>query len=205
MFKAYLRVAVPDSAFSVTAMEKRIRGWKLLMAEVERNVFVDRAACETLARTLAENLRQGAGAARSETSIEFHPWDFQPADVGFGHIFLWHGERDRVMSVEHERLLAQALPHCRATVSPQGGHFSILIDHLEEIFLAPSRGTDVEILPEKWLSSSTEACVTWPEAATILTPGHVTVVFPALPLTRSDEASGSSMARRRGWQWLFRK
>ncbi len=81
-------MAVPDSAFSVAAMEKRIRGWKLLMADADADVFVDRAACETLARTLAENLRQGAGDALNEASIELHPWGFQPADVGFGHIFL---------------------------------------------------------------------------------------------------------------------
>jgi pimeloyl-ACP methyl ester carboxylesterase len=123
-------------------MEKRIRGWKLFMADADRAVFVDRAARETLARALAENLRQGAGAARNEASIELQPWGFEPADIGFVRMFLWHGERDRVMPVAPARLLAQALPHCRATFYPQDGHFSVLINHLEEIFLVLSRGTE---------------------------------------------------------------
>jgi pimeloyl-ACP methyl ester carboxylesterase len=140
IFAAYLRIAVSDSATSVAAMERRIRGWKLLMADSDRNLFKDQSALESLACALAENLRQGARAARNEALIGIKPWGFKPADVDFQPVFLWHGERDRIMPAMPARLLAGELPHCQATFYPLDGHFSVLIDHLEEIFLELSRG-----------------------------------------------------------------
>jgi glycine/D-amino acid oxidase-like deaminating enzyme len=108
-------------------MEKRIRGWKLLMADADADVFVDRAACETLARTLAENLRQGAGAARHEASIERFP--------GHSACRCWLRP---CTSLARRTRTRYARCACRATFYPQDGHFSILTNRLEEIFLALS-------------------------------------------------------------------
>ena len=65
--------------------------------------------------------------------MEILPWGFPIEQTTFENIFLWHGERDRVIPVRPARLLAQALPHCRATYYPDEGHFSVLANHAKDI------------------------------------------------------------------------
>lgn len=49
-------------------------------------------------------------------------WGFHPREVG-GEVHLWHGEQDRFVPVEHARVLAAALPRCRARYDADDGHF----------------------------------------------------------------------------------
>ena len=65
-------------------------------------------------------------------------WGFRREEITCTKIFVWHGEANRVMSVVPARLLAQALPHCTVPFSPDEGHFSILVNHAQEIWRALS-------------------------------------------------------------------
>jgi hypothetical protein len=87
---------------------------------------------------MVESRRQGGLANRQEAVELINSWSFQIKQITFEKIFLWHGERDRVMPVEPARCLAQELPRCSATFYPNEGHFSVLMNQAEHIFRALS-------------------------------------------------------------------
>ena len=135
-FDAFLRAAVPDRPQSVAAAERWIRWSTRWMAPTDRAVLRAHGTRVALARAFAESRRQGAEATRREAMNEVRCWGFAIGNIRFENIFLWHGEQDRLTPVAASRLLADALPHCRATIYPHDGHFSTALVHAEEIFVA---------------------------------------------------------------------
>jgi pimeloyl-ACP methyl ester carboxylesterase len=70
-----------------------------------------------------------------EASLIMRPWGF---NVGEIHVptHLWHGEEDRNAPVAMGRDLAQRIPGCAATFFPGEGHFSLMVNHTNEILEA---------------------------------------------------------------------
>ena len=42
-------------------------------------------------------------------------------------VYLWHGEKDRIVPVAMGRRLAAAIPECQAAFPPEHGHFSLIL------------------------------------------------------------------------------
>lgn len=61
------------------------------------------------------------------------PWGFDLADIRI-LVHLWHGEKDRLVPPEMGRYMAQAIPNCRATFYADEGHFSIILNRIQEIW-----------------------------------------------------------------------
>jgi hypothetical protein len=61
------------------------------------------------------------------------PWGFKIEEIAYERIYLWHGARDRFVSVALAQDLAQALPHCSATFYPDEGHLSTPGNHGQDI------------------------------------------------------------------------
>jgi pimeloyl-ACP methyl ester carboxylesterase len=92
-----------------------------------------------LARTMVETARQGASANRREIERLVRPWGFDVRQVKPERMFLWHGEKDRIMPVGPARLLAKRLVDCRAVFYPDEGHFSVLVNRSAELLNALKR------------------------------------------------------------------
>lgn len=86
-----------------------------------------------MAVALAESLRQGVAGNVDEVLILARPWGFAPEDVS-ARLHLWHGGRDRVVPPSHCRYLQERLPWSDCQFHPGDGHFSLVIDHLPQIF-----------------------------------------------------------------------
>ncbi len=134
VFRIGLRLLIGDFASDTEAIAKRIRLWSSWASAADRALLDTPGLRETLVRVIAENVRQGADAARHAMANDLAPWEFEPRRIGFAPIHLWHGEQDRIVSVAVARLLARILPGCQAKFYPGEGHFSVLLTHTEEIF-----------------------------------------------------------------------
>jgi pimeloyl-ACP methyl ester carboxylesterase len=85
--------------------------------------------------SMREAVRQGTRGAGRELWLYSRPWDFDLTTVQ-AEVRLWHGERDVTVPAAMGRRLAAALPRCRAVFLPGEGHFSLPLDHMEEILRA---------------------------------------------------------------------
>ncbi len=85
-----------------------------------------------LIASVREALRQGPGGALQDLVLLARPWGFRLQDISFP-IDLWHGEDDLVVPAEHSRHHASTLPKSRMHFLPAEGHFSLPIEHMDEI------------------------------------------------------------------------
>jgi pimeloyl-ACP methyl ester carboxylesterase len=92
-----------------------------------------------LIASLRESMRQGPGGALQDLRLLARPWGFRSQDIAIP-IDLWHGEDDLVVPPEHSRHQAAALPRSRVRFLPAEGHFSLPIEHMDEILGTLTRG-----------------------------------------------------------------
>ncbi len=85
-----------------------------------------------LTASVRESMRQGPGGAVQDLRVLARPWGFRLQDIVVP-VDLWHGEDDLVVPPEHSRRHAAALPRARMRLLPAEGHFSLPIDHMDEV------------------------------------------------------------------------
>ncbi|MGQ9920951.1 MAG: alpha/beta fold hydrolase [Desulfobacca sp.] len=76
--------------------------------------------------------RQGVQATLEDLAIFSQPWGVPLAEITVP-VYLWHGNRDRVVPVAMGRYLAAQLPTCRARFVPEAGHLWIFEGYNEVI------------------------------------------------------------------------
>lgn len=133
-FRFSLELALPDSARSRAEVEKRLVRLSCWSGMADQKLLRTPEIRARLAQAIVESRLQGARAQRGEAMSEISPWGFSVEKIRFEGIFLWHGEQDRAMPAGPARLLAQALPRCKATFYPGEGHLSVLVNRAKDIF-----------------------------------------------------------------------
>ena len=135
LFRLYLAL-LPDPAADELAMEKQLLRYASYLSEADRKLLQTAALRKQLAQAMAESRRQGSRGNRYEARMLVRYWGFKPEEIAFEKIFLWHGQEDCFMPSAAARLLAQKLPHCTAVFYPGDGHFSVLMEHTQDILNA---------------------------------------------------------------------
>lgn len=86
-----------------------------------------------LKRVLSDSFRGGLRSPATDAVLYSRPWGFRLQDIRMP-VHLWHGEMDRIVPPEMARYMARAIPDCRAVFYPDEGHFSIILNRIEEIW-----------------------------------------------------------------------
>ena len=74
---------------------------------------------------LRDAFQNGAEGWFEDDLVTVRPWAFALDDVR-ADVWLWQGERDRLVPVSHGRYLTGRLPRCKASFLPDDGHVSPL-------------------------------------------------------------------------------
>jgi pimeloyl-ACP methyl ester carboxylesterase len=74
--------------------------------------------------TFGEALRSSIRGASRDAKLYSRPWGFRLEDIA-GSVHLWHGELDRQVLPSVGHSVAEAIPNCHATFSPDDGHISL--------------------------------------------------------------------------------
>jgi pimeloyl-ACP methyl ester carboxylesterase len=88
---------------------------------------------EIFARSAQEAHRSGLDGDAWEWRLYSSPWGFQLRDIRI-EVSLWYGLYDRQAPVGMGRYLHQELTRSRLVEVEDGGHFSTINNHIEEIF-----------------------------------------------------------------------
>ena len=81
-------------------------------------------AASFLERTFVEALRSGIHGASHDAKLYSKPWGFRLEDIA-GSVHLWHGEMDLQVLPSVGHYVAETIPICHATFSPDDGHLSL--------------------------------------------------------------------------------
>ncbi|ABA57657.1 alpha/beta fold hydrolase [Nitrosococcus oceani] len=82
--------------------------------------------------SIQEAFRNGPKGALLDFKLYAHPWGFLLKEINL-NIQLWQGEADATVPLSHARYLAKILPTVQAHYLPNEGHFSLLINHINDI------------------------------------------------------------------------
>jgi pimeloyl-ACP methyl ester carboxylesterase len=105
------------------------------MPPVEAAIFEKPGRLEAFMASGAESMRQGIQGIAWDTHLCARPWDFRLEEISFP-VRLLHGEADLNVPLAVARKVAAAIPGCQATFYPGEGHFSTVLNHLDEVFNA---------------------------------------------------------------------
>lgn len=81
---------------------------------------------------LREGLRQGTRGALLDMALYAREWPFDPAEIT-APVAFWHGDADATVPVCHSHLMAECMPQAKVHILPGEGHFSLPIEHADEI------------------------------------------------------------------------
>ena len=89
-------------------------------------------AAHEIVAEMTEGARQGIDGIVHEAGLYHRDWGFPLGDVAVP-VHVWHGRQDRQAAVAWGQHLAETIPGAILTIVDDGGHFSTLIDHADEI------------------------------------------------------------------------
>ncbi len=132
-FPPFLRISVSLmvrqlSSKPVKGFEKFIEG----LPEPDRLVLSGTNAQELVLASAVEGVRQGSKPLLEEISIYSKFWGFELSDLNVP-ISLFQGEADIDVPASMARYQAELIPNCELNLYPADGHFSLLVNHIDEI------------------------------------------------------------------------
>jgi len=99
---------------------------------------------EFLAIFFKETFCQGSEPTLQEAQLFASPWGFEPSDISYDKIQLYHGSRDSNAPINQIRYMVDRLPHCTLK-EYDTDHFGMaanLDEILDEIFTDKVRGLE---------------------------------------------------------------
>jgi pimeloyl-ACP methyl ester carboxylesterase len=81
---------------------------------------------------LRESFRNGEAGPLLDALLLARPWEIHLSDIKVP-VFLWHGERDRIVPPDVGTRLSGEIPDCRSFFLPEEGHFSLPVRRIREI------------------------------------------------------------------------
>jgi pimeloyl-ACP methyl ester carboxylesterase len=104
-----------------------------MVDEPDRIALKNTELVTVLSDSLREAFRNSLKRPATDVVLYSRPWGFPLNEIDIA-VHLWHGGKDRIVPPEMGRYMAQAIPHCRATFYADEGHFSIILNRIEEIW-----------------------------------------------------------------------
>ncbi len=127
------RISLRYTAYQVRRdPEKMLRRIIHALPDVDKAVFANPEVKTTIRDNIVEAFRGGSSGATWELLLYSRPWGFLLEDIAL-RVNLWHGEKDRSVPPSMGRYQASTIPNCSAIFYPGEGHFSLAINHMEEI------------------------------------------------------------------------
>lgn len=114
--------------------EKFLNMVKRGLPQPDRDLAVERPeVIFQFSEAAVESHRQGIEADAVEWQLYVRPWGFDLAEITTP-VFLWYGTEDSFAPVYMGRYLLTQLPNSELREVADGGHFSTINNHIEEIF-----------------------------------------------------------------------
>jgi pimeloyl-ACP methyl ester carboxylesterase len=133
LVQGMMRLSTRFAATDESSAEKTLLKMGRRLGGPDEKLLSNGEVRKAIARALSEGARQGSDAKIKDGAVFMRPWGFRAEEVALDNVFLFQGEKDPVLPAADARLLAQAIPHCRATFYPDDGHFSTFVNNVQDI------------------------------------------------------------------------
>jgi pimeloyl-ACP methyl ester carboxylesterase len=101
------------------------------LSEVDKVVLTRPNVTEAYGKMVVEAFRQGTRGAALDWKLEARPWGFSLQEIQMP-VNIWHGEEDKLVSIEQARIQSKAIPDAHVKFFPNEGH-TVFVNRLEEL------------------------------------------------------------------------
>ncbi len=112
--------------------EGTLRRMIVALPDPDKAVLARPEVKTAMKNNVVEAFRGGSRGAACELLLYTRPWGFLLQDIAT-RVNLWHGEQDVSVPPTMGQYQARTIPNCRAIFYPGEGHFSLVINHMEEV------------------------------------------------------------------------
>ena len=112
--------------------EGTLRRMIVALPDPDKAVLARPEVKTAMKNNVVEAFRGGSRGAACELLLYTRPWGFLLQDIAT-RVNLWHGEQDVSVPPTMGQYQARTIPNCRAIFYPSEGHFSLVINHMEEV------------------------------------------------------------------------
>lgn len=103
------------------------------VAKPDRIALKNNELINVLCASFREAFHKSLHWPAQDAVLYSRPWGFRLQEIAIA-VHLWHGEKDRIVPPQMGRYMASTIPDCRAVFYPDEGHFSIILNRIEEIW-----------------------------------------------------------------------
>ena len=101
------------------------------LSEVDKAVLGRPNVTRTFGQMVVEAFRQGTRGTALDWMLEARLWGFSLQDIKM-QVDIWHGEEDKLVSIEQARIQAKAIQNARVNFYPNEGH-TLFVNRFEEL------------------------------------------------------------------------
>lgn len=101
------------------------------ISEVDKAVLARPNITRAFGQMVVEAFRQGTRGAALDWKLEARPWGFALQEIKMP-VDIWHGEEDKLLSIEQARIVAKAIPNARVKFYPNEGH-TLFVNQFKEL------------------------------------------------------------------------
>jgi pimeloyl-ACP methyl ester carboxylesterase len=123
-FSAFLFREYPERMLSILSGK---------VAGPDKIALKNKELIQVLSASFREAFRSSLRWQATDVVLYSRPWGFPLEGINIT-VHLWHGEKDRIVPPEMGHYIAHSIPNCYATFYPDEGHFSIILNRIEEIW-----------------------------------------------------------------------
>jgi pimeloyl-ACP methyl ester carboxylesterase len=98
----------------------------------DRRILLEPPILRAFTFSIQACFQQGALGSMQDLRIFRQPWGIEFSNIR-QPVYLWHGDLDKVVPLDHSRHLHRHLPHSELDIVPKEGHFSLPLKHMQEI------------------------------------------------------------------------
>jgi pimeloyl-ACP methyl ester carboxylesterase len=104
------------------------------LPQADQNILNDQMNLSKLLKEGAEAFRQGSRGVSYEGRLYTYPWQFKLEDIPPDlKVFIFHGESDTIVPLSIAKSVSQLIPNSISKFYPEEGHYSVPINHIQEI------------------------------------------------------------------------
>ncbi|MFW9998766.1 MAG: alpha/beta fold hydrolase [Candidatus Hodarchaeota archaeon] len=106
-----------------------------ILPEPDRKFLDDDKFLKTFIEECKEGFRSGLDGAVLDNRIYSKSWGFDLNEISPDlQVYLWHGELDVNVPISTGKKMCELIPNCKGYFFPNEAHFSICLNHIDEIF-----------------------------------------------------------------------
>jgi pimeloyl-ACP methyl ester carboxylesterase len=136
-FYFLLRISMYFQGRTASNVKKMELKWKKSfnkLPQADQRILNDPLRLSMFLEEGAEAFRQGSKGVSYEGKLYTYPWQFKLEDIKVDlKVYLFHGESDTIVPISIAKSVSKLIPNCTNVFYPNEGHYSVPINHIQEI------------------------------------------------------------------------